>query len=321
MRTSHIVLSSLLALSFSACTATIEKEGITPLEKNTKVTQKQEKTRLVSSLSSSTYFEDLDPNNAQQSFHPEIEYLEVLLSYKIPENPSSMLLLLNYYIATNQQVRGIDFFERILKRYQYQMSDMTHSNVLAAYAVLRATYANDVALGIRIPWVLNTFTLLDEAKELSHDENPIVHWSAGLIYAQMPFFFFKHDEAIKELTWRVDRPESEPLPGFYREVYHYLSKLYEKSGETEKVQAFLVKSGYEDYEPKSLFMDWITSTNKDGPSFAPEPWMEEIVKDKVYSMHGFGFSDIHFIISEDKTKLIAIDAGMQPFTPKKHMSF
>ena len=317
MKTSHIVLSTILAISFSACSATIKKEGIVPLDKNELAIQKQEIKGLVSSLSASSYFENIDPSNTQKSFHPEMDYLEVLLSYNIPEDPSSMLLLLNYYVAANQQVRGIDFFERILEKYQYQMSDITRSNVLAVYAVLRATYANDVALAIRIPWVLDTFKLLEEAKNLSNDENPIVHWSAGLIYAQMPFFFFKHDQAIKELTWLADRPETEPMPGFYREVYHYLSKLYEKDGEKEKAQIFLVKSGYQDYEPKSLFMDWMTSTNKDGVSFAPEPWMEEIVKDRVYSMHGFGFSDIHFIISEDETKLIAIDAGTQPFNSKK----
>lgn len=321
MRDKIIILYSMVAMTLMGCSATSNVEYIVPLKSGEKTPKIERSIGLVSSLAPSKYFEDIGVKNKERSFHSEIEYLEVLLSYGINEDARPMLLLLNYYVASNQQPKGIDFFQRYLKRYENNMDKITKSNILSAYAVLRATYANDVALIKRIPWVLDTFDLLDEAKELSKDNNPIVHWSSGLIYAQMPFFFNKHEDALRELEWLASKPETEPMPGFYREVYHYLAKLYEKDGEHEKAQKYLAKIGYDKYEPKSLFMDWLTSTNKDGLTFAPTPWMEDVIENKIYSMHGFGFSDIHFIVSEDKEELIAVDAGTQPFSAKAAYEF
>ena len=70
----------------------------------------------------------------------------------------------------------------------------------------------------------------------------------------MPGFFGKHDDAMAELLWLVERPELEPTAGFYREAYRFLSKLYAEKGEIELAERYLKKSGYEDYEPEILFM-------------------------------------------------------------------
>ena len=56
--------------------------------------------------------------------------------------------------------------------------------------------AERVPIPGRVFWVLDTFDILEEAKRLS-DENPLVRWAAGLIYAQVPGFFGKRDEDEK----------------------------------------------------------------------------------------------------------------------------
>ncbi len=144
---------------------------------------------------------------------------------------------------------------------------------------------------------------------------------AGLIYAQVPSFFGKKDAALGELLWLAERPEMEPTPGFYREVYHYLSKLYSKKGETELSQQYLKKSGYEAYKPTTLFMGWFATTKEKGLLFAPTPWIEEIVPGRLFAVRGFGFSDMHFVVSDDGKELISIDAGTQPYSMEGAYTF
>jgi len=312
------ILLSLITFSIlSGCATKQNFKNIKPLAKNQSVEEVISNISQVNSLGNAKYFENLAETKEERSFHSQIEFLETVLSYGKLQDPKNILLLTNYYIASNQLEQGIEFYARLLKRYYKTIDAPTRSNLLSVYAVVRALHANDVALYKRIPWVLDTFNFLEEAKKITADKNPIVHWCSGLIYTQMPFFFAKHDEAVAELEWLVERPETEPIPGFYREVYHYLSKLYKKEGKDTKAKEYLVKSGYDEYEPKSLFMDWTTSTKKEGLAFASKHWMKEIVKDSVYAMYGFGFSDIYFVVSEDKTELIAIDAGTQPFSTQK----
>jgi len=313
----QILLSAVVITLLSACATKGKIEEIAPLGKNQVVEQRVKHVSLVKSLNNAKYFDNIEAENQEQSFHSQIEFLETVLSYGELKDSKNILLLTNYYIASNQLERGIDFYERILKRYDNTITQPTRANLLCVYAVVRALHADDVALYKRIPWVLDTFELLETAKSITKDKSPIVHWFSGLIYAQMPFFFFKHDEAVSNLEWLVAHPKIEPIPGFYREVYHYLSKLYKEDGKDTLAKQYLEKSGYEVYEPKSLFMDWMSSTKKEGLAFSPKHWMKEIVKDSVYAMYGFGFSDIYFVVSKNKKELIAIDAGTQPFSTQK----
>ena len=320
LNTKMMLFTTLAIFQFNGCVAKSNVDTIVPLANNEKVKEVIGKNSMVHSLQSAKYFENRTEDN-NKSFQPKIEFLETVLSYGALKDPKNILLLTNYYIASNQLEDGIDFYERLLKRYENMIDVPTKANLLSVYAVVRALHANDVALYKRIPWVLNTFDLLEEAKKLTQDKSPIVHWCSGLIYAQMPFFFMKHDDAVSNLEWLVKHPKTEPIPGFYREVYHYLSKLYEDEGKETLAQEYLEKSGYAEYEPKSLFMDWMSSTNKEGLAFSPKHWMKEIVQGSVYAMYGFGFSDIHFIVSKDKKELIAIDAGTQPTATKQAYAF
>jgi hypothetical protein len=286
---------------------------VEPLGARAKPTERVVQTGLSTSLAPAENFEAFGRMEGDRSFHADIAFYEVALSYGPITDPRPIFLLTNAYIVAHQQEHGISFFERLLKRYENRMTDDMRAVQLAAYALLRATYAERVPIPGRIFWVLETFDILEEAKSLS-EENPLVHWSAGLIYAQVPGFFGKSDEAMTELLWLVDRPELEPTPGFYREVYHFLAKLYAANGEETLAEEYLHKSGYWDYEPKALFMGWFATTQEKGLRFAPTPWDEEIVPGRVLAVRGFGFSDIHFVVSDNGQELISIDAGTQPYS-------
>ena len=261
-------------------------------------------------------FEGFAPLAPDRSFHSEIDFFETVMSYGLNEDERVTFLLVNAYIAANQQDRGIGFFQRLLKMYRDKMSDEVAAVYLSAYAILRATFAERVVLWRRVGWMFETFKLLDEAQRLTNNSHPIVHWSAGLIYAQVPFFFFKKQKAYQSLHWLANRPETEPVPGFYREVYHHLAKLYAGDGQRALAERYLKRSGYDEYEPKALFMGWFTTAqvSGSGTAMAAEPTLEEVVPGRVFVLTGFGFSDVYFVLSKQGRELIAIDAGTQPFS-------
>ena len=306
-----IVFVSLIALS--ACAPQNNAADVEPLRAAEEPDQRVIQTGLTTSLAPAVAFEAFGKTQGDRSFHSDIAFYEVALSYGPLADPRPIFLLTNSYIVSNQQEYGISYIERLLKRYENSMTDEIRATYLSAYALLRATYADRVPIPGRIWWVLDTFDLLEEANGLSED-NPLVHWAAGLIYAQVPGFFGKKEEALTELLWLAERPELEPSPGFYREVYHYLSELYAEKDEAELAQQYLKKSGYADYEPTTLFMGWFVTTKEKGLLFAPSPWIEEIVLDRILAVRGFGFSDMHFIVSDDGKELISIDAGTQPYS-------
>ena len=297
----------------AACAPQDGAVGVTPLGADATVEQRIVESGLSTSLAPTEPFEAFGKMDGDRSFHADIAFYEVVLSYGPMTDPRSLFLLTNAYIVTNQQEYGLAFLERLLKRYEAWMTTDVRAVHLSVYALLRASYAERVPIPGRIPWVLDTFDILEEAKRLS-EENPLVRWSAGLIYAQVPGFFGKRDEAVAELLWLVERPELEPNPGFYREPYHFLSKLYAERGDAEAAQRYLKRSGYEDYEPHVLFMGWFATTREKGLRFAPTPWIEEIVEGRVFAVRGFGFSDLHFVVSDDREALISIDAGTQPYS-------
>ncbi len=300
---------------------TSEAMNIAAVESTWTATPQVQQVALSESLAPAPGFEEFGRAVGDRSFHSDILYSEVVLSYGPIEDARPIFLLVNSYIVANQQKYGIAFFEKLLKRYETQFSDQVRANYLSAYAILRATYAEEVFLLNRIGWINDTFTILEEAREISGGANPLVRWSSGLIYAQVPWFFGKQDSALQELNWLVEHPETEPEPGFYREAYHYLAQIHEDLGNSDMAARYLTKSGYQDYEPKVLFMGWFASSKENGLLFSPAPWVEEIVSGKVFAVRGFGFSELHFIVSEDGKELISIDAGTQPFSVRAGLEF
>lgn len=266
-------------------------------------------------------FEEFGSSEGDRSFHSDIQYYEVVLSYGPVADPRPVFLLVNAYIVSSQQEYGIRFFEKLLERYENQMTNEMRATYLSAYALLRATYAEEVFLLKRIGWVFDTFDILEEARSAGGDENPLVHWASGLIYAQVPWFFGKQDDAFTNLTWLVEHPELEPTPGFYREAYRFLAKIYADRGNEQDAAKFVKKSGYGTYEPSTLFMGWYATTKDKGLLFAPTPWIEDVVPGRLFAVRGFGFSEMHFVVTDDGRQLISIDAGTQPFSMEEAYRF
>ncbi len=270
---------------------------------------------LVDSLKPAVSFEPFAINNPDKVYRSDTEFLETVLSYGRNEDPRNTFVLVNAYLNANQQKVGIAFFEQLLKRYGGDMSSQVRATYLAAYAILRATYADRVPLLDRVGWVHDTFDILDEAARLAKGRNVLVRWSAGMIYAQVPFFFFKRDAAYAELNWLAEHPESEPTMGFFREVYRTLARLHAEDGNTEEAGKFAKLSGYGTRDPQAMFMGWFTAESS-GASMASTPTMEEIVPGRVFAFYGYGFSDVYFVLSDDGEELIAVDAGTQPHSLK-----
>ncbi|WP_350291655.1 MBL fold metallo-hydrolase [uncultured Croceitalea sp.] len=317
---SLIYLSGLIATIVLACDTEETKTDLEPYTKDSNIEQNTSIVGLSESLHPSRGFASFKQHENDRSFHSDIAFYETVLSYGSIEDPNPVFLLANAYIATNQQNYGIPYFETLLGRYRNKMSDQVRSNYLSAYALLRASYADNISFVSRIGWVKDTFKILEEASELSQ-KNPLAHWASGIIYAQVPTLFNKTEEAFEELTWLINHPELEPTPGFYREVYHYLAKLHAEEGNIELAKDYLARSGYGDYEPKMLFSGWFSTTKEKGLLFAPTPWVEEVIPNRVFAVRGFGFSDLHFVVSKNGEELISIDAGTQPYSYKDGYEF
>lgn len=276
---------------------------------------------LTQSLAPATDFSSFGKTGETRSFHAEIGFFETVLSYAPSDDARHVFLLANAYIIARQQEHGIAFFEKALEKQSTQMTNETRAVYLAAYALIRATYADEVFFLKRIFWVLDTFEILEEASVLSAENHPLVTWASGVIYAQVPAIFGKQDDAIKALTWLTKNPKTEPTPGFYREAYRYLGELHADLGNTKLAETYKKKSGYSATPSKTLFMGWFSTSKEKGLLFAPTPKAEEIIPRRVIALRGFGFSDFHFVVSDDGKHLILIDAGTQPFSAKAALEF
>ncbi len=319
MKTSDFIHLTYFLL-LSGCVLHNSSDDITTLPSHMEVLPRTTQTGLATSLAPAIYFDDFGNTKEDRSFHAEIAFYEVVLSYGPINDPRPIFLLANAYIISSQQTYGISYFEKLLAQYGHKMSPEVKATYLSAYALLRATYAEQVSPLRQLSWMWDTFDILEESARLA-ENNPLVHWSAGIIYAQVPWFFGKREEALEELLWLAERPELEPNPGFYREVYHYLSRLYADKGVVELSDKYLQMSGYDVYEPSTLFMGWFATTRANGLLFSPSPWIEEIVPGRVFAVRGFGFSDLHFVVTENGRELISIDAGTQPYSMEKGYQF
>ncbi len=275
----------------------------------------------IRSLGTANGFERFAEFSGDRSFHSNIALYETVLSYGPVKDPRPVFLLANAYIITNQQKVGIAFFEKQLETYSEKMVPEVEAVYLSAYALLRATYADEVNFFMRIGWVMGTFDVLDRANMLAKGQHPLVHWASGIIYTQVPGMFGMRSEAHEHLKWLEDHPELEPTPGFYREAFRHLAILHKKKGNDQRANEYLAKSGYGAEAPETLFMGWFANDKERGLRFAPSPKVVEIVRERVFAVRGFGFSELHFIVSDDGEHLISIDAGTQPYSLKEGLGY
>ena len=256
-------------------------------------------------------FEAYGRTGETRSYHTEIELFETLLSHGHNDQPQNVFALVNAYVAANQQGIGQAFFAQLDAAYGATMAPAGRAHILAAQGLLRALHADDVFLLRRIGWVRDTFAVLDQAAGLAPDD-PWVMWSAGLVYAQVPGFFGKRDDALAVLTALADAPHTEPLPGMYREVYRHLAILHGRAGDAAAAAEYQRRSGLADLTAPGVNIGWFAVDAENGARMAARPTLDEVVPGRVFSVYGFGFSDLHFVVSADGSQLIAIDAGTQP---------
>jgi glyoxylase-like metal-dependent hydrolase (beta-lactamase superfamily II) len=246
---------------------------------------------------------------------PELEYFKAVNRSGPHQDPEAILLLMSQYANANMHREGIEFYSKLLKHFEPRLSDRQKSVYLAALGLLRAGHANEVFLLKRIGWVNETIDILNRAKRLSGGQVFVVRWMSGVVYAQLPGFFDQREAALADLTWCVENVDKAPHAGWLREVYYQLATLHRNDGDTARAREYLRLSGYPDFDkPITL----TTPSAKDlatGHTFSPKQ-ITEIVPGKVYGLSGFEFTEYYFVVSEDGSELIGIDAGTRPDSAK-----
>ncbi|HSB21977.1 MAG TPA: MBL fold metallo-hydrolase [Burkholderiaceae bacterium] len=243
---------------------------------------------------------------------PELAYLKQVNQWRPPTDPQLHFLLMGQFANAGRHLEGIAFFEDALKRFGPRLNDNQKAQYLLAIASLRAGHANDVPLLERIGWVRDTLVLLDDAKRLSAGRQMFVsRWMSGVVRAQIPAFLGQREAALADLRWCVDHADLAPHRDWLREVHARLSDVHRAGGDAAHAARELALSGYETESRPAIFTTPFGVSASAGGTFAP-PAIREVVKDTVYALSGFEFTEFYFVISADRRELIAIDAGTRP---------
>ena len=252
------------------------------------------------------------PIPPRQTYDATMEYLKTINANGQAGDPQLIVLLMSQYMNANQRPAGIEHFASVLEQHQSDMSPERHALYLSALATLRASHAVYVPMMKRVPWVKQTVAMLERARELTQNENFLVRWMSGVVYAQVPNEVFKkHATAIEHLQWCEKNIKKAPHPGWIREVYFYLGFIHFKQERDEEAQAYLTRSGYDSFQKNVYFTASYAVNAKKGFTFYPKR-LKEIVPGKVFLLSGLEFTEYYFVVSDDGKELIAIDAGTRP---------
>ncbi|HVQ03869.1 MAG TPA: MBL fold metallo-hydrolase [Burkholderiaceae bacterium] len=253
-----------------------------------------------------------EPHAQSGAPSPELAYLKQVNRWRPPTDPQLHFLLMGQFANAGRHLEGIAFFEDALKRHGPRLSDNQKAQYLLAIASLRAGHANDVFLLKRIGWVRDTVTLLDDAKRLSTGRQMFVsRWMSGVVRAQLPAFLSQGDTALADLSWCADHAALAPHRDWLREVHAKLADVHRARGDGAQAARHLALSGYTTESRPAIFTTPFGIHASAGGTFAPQA-IREVVRDSVYVLSGFEFTEYHFVISADRCELIAIDAGTRP---------
>lgn len=123
------------------------------------------------------------PPAPPQTYHAELEYLKALHQAGPVAEPQLNAILMQQFLNANQFQAGIEFIESLLQKQGSQLTYEQKALYLSAVGVLGATSADQVPLLSRIPWVDNTIEMMETARTLSHNDNFLVRWMIGVVYA------------------------------------------------------------------------------------------------------------------------------------------
>jgi len=260
------------------------------------------------------------PSPPPQTFNVELEYLKAVNITGPTNDPGMVFLLMAEYLNSNQLESGINFFQTFIDTNEDQMRPDQKAIYLSALGVLRASYANHIPLLERVDWVNETIDIMENAREITNNNNFLVRWTTGVVYAQLPDRFGKKEEAYRDLEWLIENRDQEPQPGFLREVYYQLANLYNQDKNNEEAQKYLALSGYENFDKPIMLMTFLAVNAQKGHTFHPRQ-LREIIPGKVFGLTGFEFTEYYFIVSKDGKELISIDAGTRPDSAKDAYEF
>ena len=252
------------------------------------------------------------PDKSAKSFHPELAYFEQMQSYGPHDDLRIPMLLGLYYINARQETKGIEFFEKFIEQHNKEFSAEQRSVMLSAYALVKAPYTDRVPFYVKIGWLNKTSDIIQQALAASNNQGFIAHWAAGIIYTQIPSILGYQEQALEHLNWCVAHIKEEPLPGFIREVYYSLAKVYHDRDESQTSDKYLRLSGHPDLNKSNLHISPLVTGEVDGSSFSPRQQIVEVVPNRIFVARGFGFSEIYYVISENRKELIGIGAGTHP---------
>lgn len=252
------------------------------------------------------------PEKKVKSFHPELAYFEQIQSYGPHDDLRIPMLLGLYYINARREAQGIEFFKQFIHQYDAQLTSKQREVLFSAYALVKASYTDRVPFYAKLGWINETSELVQTALISTENSGFISHWSAGIIYARIPFILGYQDQALEHLHWCVNHLDQEPLPGFIREVYYTLAKIYQDRDLHQDSEIYLRLSGHPDLNKSNLQIGPLVTGEINGSSFYPRKEVVEIVPGRIFVARGFGYSEIYFVISRNRNELIGIDAGTHP---------
>src|SRR5438876_6541759 len=256
-------------------------------------------------------------DNVKQSgsSRPELEYLKAVNRAAPPQDPQLLFLLMGAYANANQQAEGAEFLTARLNEFGPRLTDAQKSLYLSAIGLLRAQHASTISLLHRIGYVRDTSAMLDQAKRLSGGQIYVVNWISGVVRSQLPSFFHQRRAAQDDLTWCAANIAKAPDIGWLREVDFRLASLALTDGDQAKAQDYLRQSGYKSFDKPVVLTTPFSEDPLSGHAFASRR-IAEIVPGRVYALSGFEFTEYYFVVSDNRRKLIGIDAGTRTDSAK-----
>ena len=270
---------------------------------------------LVVLLQTHVVAQDAQAASAPQSLAPELAYLKLVNSWRLPADPQLLFLLMGQFANAGRHAEGIEYFQTAMKKFGPTLDDTHRAMYLTAIASLRAGHANEVFLLRRIGWVRDTVAMLDEAKRLTGGEMFIARWMSGVVRAQIPAWFGERDAAMKDLQWCVDHVDRAPHPGWLREAYFHLAALHRERADLPEAQRLQTLSGLPAGAKPVVLTTPFAADAASGSSFSPRS-IREAVPGLVYVLSGFEFTEYYFVVSADRKQLIAVDAGTRADSAK-----
>jgi glyoxylase-like metal-dependent hydrolase (beta-lactamase superfamily II) len=249
------------------------------------------------------------------SSNPELDYLKAVNSVAPPQDPQLLFLLMGAFSNANQPGEGAEFLSARLNEFATHLTSAQKALYLSAIGLLRAQHASSVALFSRIGHVKNAIAMLDEAKKLSDGAIFVVNWISGVVRSELPGFLQQKQGAFDDLRWCEANIAKAPHIGWLREVNFRLGKLALDDGDRARAEDYLRKSGYESFDKPVVLTTPFSRDPSSGHVFGSRR-IVEVVPGRVYALSGFEFTEFYFVVSDDGTELIGIDAGTRADSAK-----